>query len=625
MSLSFKKSFQTLFICSSLGALSVSVSAAAEPIAECHPLQTSSCFFPFPNQGWIFEENGQKRISVPMDKVFDPQTLSTLDAQLPDNLKIEDMEDIFAASGGFSPATPVLFEFEQAIDADALPRSGANAIIAINVNTGERQLVDAKVSQYALSDAFAAAGHMVEIYHNARWEFSNHYVVAVTADLLPEGMERFENHDELNSKALAHAKDIGVWELLKAQGIDDDSLLSLTDFTIRSEEEVTSSMKAKMKSVYAAPHPLRNMEVQYKSIFFSPNIAAVVTGEVLTYSYRNQDGSIDHSRTDGEPLWVDFRLTLPRDKGHFWGKKSPIVVYGHGLMSNKESMITVSITNAMHNIATVVIDQPNHGSRVGEDRPSVEDSLQTKNMLQLIGMTFQSPVDTMSLLSAVKSSIGQIDVLPRKSWRKTKTFNLDYSANGAADLDVNNVSYQGTSLGGVLGITFVALAPKLKGTFLHVTGVGVIRALSDSALWDSTFSALMPTGVTAADAVGLRSVVTHLLDHGDAINFAHYLHTPPEGINKKPVAVVVGAGDAIVPNTTTIGLANIAKLPVVGVMEFDMPGVEHRWTWDNGSGIKHVEWTPWDHSDLLNQVEHFSFLTPEAQAIQAIWIERFIK
>ncbi|OUS27390.1 hypothetical protein A9Q99_15450 [Gammaproteobacteria bacterium 45_16_T64] len=595
------------------------------PEIECHPLKTDSCFFPFPNQAWLLEEDGVMSPQVPMDLILSEETRAIMEPQLPENLKIADIEAIFAASDGYSPATPVLFEFEQALDAEALPYNGGNAVIAINLDTGERQLLSVKVSEYALSDRFESPAHMLEIYHNGRWEFSNRYVVIVTSNLLPLGVDRFDNYDEINRKALAYANDIGVLDLLKEHNIEEDSLLTLTHFTIRSEEQVTGSMKSKMKSVYQAKHPLRDLTVKYKN--FDPFVAAIVTGQLLTYSFRTADGGIDHDRTNGHPLWIDFRLTLPRDLNRpIFKKRSPVAIYGHGLMGDKESDFIVAITNAVHGIATVSIDHPNHGSRIGEARPAVTDLLSTEHFLQLVGMTFQSPVDTMSLLSAVKSSIAKIDVLPRRSWRSEKRIRLRYRADGFPDIDVNNISYQGTSLGGVLGTTFVALAPELKGAFLHVSGVGVIRALSDSVLWDSAFSNLMPEGVSAAEALGLRSMVTHILDHGDAIGFAHYLHTPPEGIHTKPFAVVVGASDGVVPNETTIALANIAELPVVGIPLFDMPGVEHRWDYQKGSGIRHVQWTPWGGNGGIDDIiEHGSFLTPKAQFIQAAWIQRYIK
>lgn len=598
---------------------------ADKPSPECHPLQAVSCFFPFPNQAWLFEEDGMVSPQVPMDLILGEDTLAVVEPQLPDNLKIADIEAIFAASDGYSPATPVLFEFEQALDAATLPQDGGGAVIAINLDTGERQRLTVKVSEYALSDQFNSPAHMVEIYHNGRWEYSNRYVVVVTTDLMPLHTDQFDNYEEQNHKALEHARNIGVLALLRQHDIAEEALLTLTHFTIRSEQQVTGSMKAKMQQVYRAKHPLRRLKVKYKSV--DPFIAAVVTGQVLTYSYRTADGGIDHNRTEGLPLWVDFRLTLPRDlKRPILKKRSPIVIYGHGLMADKESDFIVAITNAMQGMATVSIDHPNHGSRISEERPGVKDSLSTENFLQLAGMTFQSPVDTMSLLSAVKSSIAKIDVLPRRSWRSKRRFNLRYRADGVPDIDVNNISYQGTSLGGVLGTTFVALAPELKGAFLHVSGVGVIRALSDSVLWDGTFSELMPHGVSAAEALGLRSIVTHMLDHGDAIGFAHYLHSPPAGVKTKPVAVVMGVNDGVVPNETTTALANIAQLPVVGIPLTDTPGAEHRWDYKNGSGIRHVQWTPWGGNGGIDDViEHGSFLTPQAQIMQAVWIQRFIK
>src|SRR5690606_13298896 len=140
------------------------------------------------------------------------------------------------------------------------------------------------------------------------------------------------------------------------------------------------------------------------------------------------------------------------------------------------------------------------------------------------------------------------------------------------DLDIDNIFYQSTSLGGVLGATFVALAPELKGAFMQVPGVGITSILSGSELWDLRYSRLEPPSVDGAEALLLKAVMQHRSDYGDRINVVHYIHEPIPGNTAKKLPMVVAKGDGIVPNFSSTAQAIITDTPIIGTHRFDMAG-----------------------------------------------------
>lgn len=280
--------------------------------------------------------------------------------------------------------------------------------------------------------------------------------------------------------------------------------------------------------------------------------------------------------------------------------------------------------NASLGAATIVIDFPNHGDRAESNGGGVFDNLVTERLDRQIGMMTQCTLDLASLYKAVKTALRQVDVVARLSLG-----NLNWMrADGVPDLDVERISMQGTSLGGVLGSEFAALAPQLDGAIFHVTGVGITSILSESILWDTSFAKLEPPAATGAEALMLRAAIQQALDYGDPINTLDYIRTPPAGQNKRPLLIITGAGDTIVPNSSSIAAATIADLPLVGPSLYAMLGVRLQSDYDaDGYGIRHyasytspLQLGPW----ITGASSHLIFERPSAKEDQKAFMKRFI-
>lgn len=605
-----EKGFRSLitraFIAVGVMTLTFTAHGAASNETPCNPIGLITCTLPFPSNFYSVPDANSPtgvRVNIP-EMAIRPELLKDVPASI-------NVQKIANSSSGFSAASAVLFELDQQADEKTLPSAGGQTVYAFDLDTGEAIPVRAQVNRYARSRKVSSPSHIVEIFPRSRWQYGHRIVVALTDALKPKAGGEYTPAAGFRQAVTQTGSPLyndyhEALSLLESKGVSADSLLSATYFTVRTENEVTQPMQRLMQQTLAAEHPIRNVKTYYQAL---GAIAAYVKGEVRVLDYRNADGLVNYTLTPKES-WLRFRLSLPRTASE---KSVPIMIYGHGLGILKETDKLVSVTNAIHGLATLSIDQPNHGTRIHDDGGYALTLLSTENVGRLLGMISQSPIDYMSLYQAARTSFGAIDALPHSRRRG--------NGDGVPDLDVNRIYYSGTSLGGVLGLTFVSLAPDLKGSFTHVTGVGVTSILSTSVLWTSAFSNLEPKEATGAEALLLRAAIQHEIDYGDAINFVHYLRNPPAGIQTKPTAMVMGVGDTIVPNASTQALAEIAQLPLAGNVLFDMPDVMRTSDFVDGYGIKQFRPLTNIFNPIDNMVAHLSFIRQSMSRELGRWID----
>lgn len=590
------------------------------PTSPCNPVRVDNCVLPYPSDVYTRSDAASptgRVLDVPIEALR-PQ----IQAELPPSLT---PENVLNHTSGFSAATTVLFELDQAPDLATLPAEGGDAVIALDLESGERIPLRVALNEYARSRKVKGAKQVIEIYPRSRWQFSHRYVVGLT-----KSVKTIDGSDYQPSAGFVQAVNdpasaIGQFyapglQRLQQAGVNPADLVSATIFTVRAEDEVTGPIRRIVQQVYEAEHPIRNLRVNY---FLNGYIGAVVRGDILLSSFRDENRNLDYGKAEGDEYWTRFRLTLPRASRR---GPAPVIIYGHGLSVMKETDIVVSLLNAAEGVATVSIDQPNHGSRMGRDGGYGIIKLGVHNVPLQVGMTAQSPIDFIALLKAVETSMGAIDVLPKKLWSPLAGPVVEgRNGDGVPDIDVNNIFYQGTSLGGVLGSTFIALAPSLKGAFLQVPGVGITSILSGSNLWDLAYSRLEPPSVDGAEALLLKAVMQHQMDYADAINFVHYIHHPLPGNQDKKLAMVVARDDGIVPNFSAAALAELTDTPILPPVRFAMPGVRVHDApgFDDGNGL--VQVPPLLHVgvDLIDHlVAHVSFIDPRALIAMQRWIRQ---
>lgn len=606
-----KKSFMGLtFATASL------MSAYSSGNGVCNPLSINTCGLPFPSNYWSqpSAESPTGRELLITNDIVRPEVME----QLPEELGISP-ELIFNGYHGFSSASAVVFEFENRPDETSLPKLGGDAVLAFDLTSGEPVDIRAEMNKYARGRQVSAPADVLEVFPMDRWPFGHTILVVVTKALnIPN------EASDLNS--LSEGQDspyiTELHQAIASMGIELDQVRNATMFSVRDRQEVVGPIRTLVEDAFNRDHPVRNVEVHYKSYFGRK--AALITGELLTDNYRTEDG-IGLVDFDSEPKeqWIPFRLTLPR-KARQTGSV-PVAFYAHGLGLNKGSDIIQSNINNSLGIATFSVDFPNHGARSAVDGGYVMLNLHISKLTRSIGMMTQHAID---FAAAHKALIGlaDLDVLGKWNWN-TRCWKC---ADGIPDIDTSRVFMQGTSLGGVLGSSYAALSPDLMGASFHVAGVGVTSILAGSILWDAMFSHLEPSAANGAEALMLKGAIQQMLDHGDSINYIDYMRNPIEGRPIRPLMVLVGSGDNIVTNDSTVAMARLTDMPQVGRTLFEMPGVETTEDYDEyGFGVVQLPPLTADLQPILGSLitdasAHLSFFWTATARHQKAWTKRFI-
>jgi pimeloyl-ACP methyl ester carboxylesterase len=223
-------------------------------------------------------------------------------------------------------------------------------------------------------------------------------------------------------------------------------------------------------------------------------------------------------------------------------------------------------------------------------------------------MPLQGVIDQVSLLEAVQDHLGGLQLeTPATPWRP---------AAPAVQLDTSTVFYEGTSMGGVLGAAFVALAPELDGAFLQVAGAGIADIIMNSLIWP-LFMGVVPAGATTGDAYALMGGATMLLDHAESVNVLDRIRA-----HGTPVFLTYGVGDGVVPNVTSDRLVSLLDLPLVG-RELTGISLPHRATSSesvpaDGNGAAQL-W-PFSSAELQSFAAHITFAQDRSVRLLEEWL-----
>ncbi|WP_281649043.1 hypothetical protein [Parendozoicomonas sp. Alg238-R29] len=597
--------------------LFITLSVHAEQ--TCHPMSVNTCTLPFPSNFYTQSYSGSATgLRVDLKGTLFSQGVE-------DAINNLSSPQIFQGATGFSAAAPVMIELPDDFDESSLPNDGGQTVLVINKNTGQRHPIRTQRFQYSMAERFSDKAHIIEIYPRSRFEYGHSYIAVVTNKLLKIDGHPFESHPSIKKLTNGTAD----WdsaqsmrnslESLSALGISEENVITFVDFSIGDERTNNDPLFSLMDQVANDFHPVRNLKVHRINIW---PYSSAVKGQIrLSDLRRETDGTVPfHEITESKTYWTDFILMLPAASKH---GSAPVSIYGHGLGVTKESMlVTVAYPNAEKGIATIVIDQPYHGSRSEQDGGNLRGLMTPETLTQVSGMVTQSSLDMMSVLTALKTSLANLDVVPRKS----NVWNSIWFPGGinTPDIDSNRIVYQGTSMGGALGTSFVATSTGLEDAFLQVTGVGLANILSHSTLFESFgFENLIPDSATAGESALFIHAIQQQVDHGDAINFAHYIRNPIYGREPKGLVVQYGMGDEIVFNRSTEVLAELAELPLITPAINDVPHLPQSPDYDNGYGLVQSKPLIPTGGLLDDSLAHASFIRIDSIKAMKRWIDDF--
>ena len=246
----------------------------------------------------------------------------------------------------------------------------------------------------------------------------------------------------------------------------------------------------------------------------------------------------------------------------------PVVVFGHGLGSRKETLFVFAPQLATAGFASIAIDFVGHGDR----------AVRVSNNAA-IGCADVSgnPPEPSSHPQCYAPFLSTDLAATRDSFRQTvldlqrlvKALTACGTTNcGNLKIDPNHIAYAGQSLGGILGSLAVATTPAYKGAVLNVPGVGWLDILENTenltircSLVDALIDAGILTGAKFDPMAGtglctsqdwqtqpgfqqFRAIARWVLDPADPANFTKML-----AMRRFLIQEVVG--DKVVPNIAT--------------------------------------------------------------------------
>jgi hypothetical protein len=514
--------------------------------APCAAAMIRSCALPYPSDEFTVADSSTatgRRLAMPADLVAKRLTDQLGPGAQP--------ADAFDRADGFAVLSPVIFEFDRAVDPDSLTARDHAAVAVYDVATGAQVPVRVELPFAAAQQG--APGTIVMVWPQVRWEHGHTYVARVDDRLRSGAYGALRPTLAVLGARGDYLQGIKA-DLARIEGDRWSRVLTATRFTVRSQSNATAALDAMAAATRADDHPVRNLEVGPSPLV--DGSSTVVKGEVRTTDFRDATGAI---RPYAPPhhRWVKFLMVLPTRPAGPAG--APVVVYGHGITAAKETMLFVAASNARVGAATIGIDIPNHGDRQATDGGYVLDLNTPQQLGRLAAMTQQGVVDQISLVRAVQTHLRGLDL-----------GGPGQVPDGKVDLDPDHLLYEGTSMGSVLGASALALMSEFRGAFLQVPGTGIADVIYHSLIWP-IFSGVVPSGGPAGDAMSLMGAATMLLDPADNVNFLDRVRE-----RGTPVFMLSGVGDAVVPNFTSARTASLLGLPLVGRTGFPVPGATQK-------------------------------------------------
>ncbi len=312
---------------------------------------------------------------------------------------------------------------------------------------------------------------------------------------------------------------------------------------------------------------------------------------------------------------VPLLLSIPKSGSAPW----PVVIFQHGITSNRSAMLAIADTLASAGFATVAIDMPLHG--LPTTSPLYSGMERTFD-LDLVdnNTTAAGPDGTADTSGTHYINLNNL-VVTRDNLRQSVAdlfalhsalATMDYDGGGA-DFDTSNVYFLGHSLGGMVGVPFLSLETNVKDAVLAMPGSGIPKLLDGSASFGPVIAAgLGAAGVTKGTATyeSFMGAAQTIVDSGDPANYATGAATG-RGILQFEVVGDGGSNlpDQVIPN-------NVMAAAPTGTVPAPLSGTDPL---ASLLGLTNVSTTTAAASDQLAQVRftaggHSSILDPTANA-----------
>jgi len=279
---------------------------------------------------------------------------------------------------------------------------------------------------------------------------------------------------------------------------------------------------------------------------------------------------------------VPFTLTIPAANSG----PVPLVIFCHGIGSERSTMLSVAAALAESGYATLGIDLPFHGLRASDEILDVRHNYgettgpdgfgdRTGNAVTLDFLGAQDTAGPLSPLhpTYVRDALRQstVDLMSAVRVAREGDWSAVQAIAGLSSFAIaaEPIAFVGVFLGGIIGTVFTVAEPEIGAAVLNVTGGDLSRLVERSAGFGPVLLPIVypKLGVTAEtidyesyppSAFPELAIFQTLLDRGDSMSFAPLLRRAP-----RHVLFQMAVDDETVPNSATEALARAAGATIL--------------------------------------------------------------
>jgi hypothetical protein len=307
-------------------------------------------------------------------------------------------------------------------------------------------------------------------------------------------------------------------DILSQMGLDPANILSLSEFTTLSVTKGLDDARQVMNDLETDSPPV------ITDWALTPGggigLAGYGRGWLSTPIFKNStsraweydgEGNLEVDRWENIPL----HLSLPAQDAYGAGQPYPIIVFGSGILSTKESLNAFASNFAQHGLGMIAMDAVCHGERCVGCSDSVDEGICFYDLFRPLGFRDnwrETVANYMWLIRAVKQ-LGDMDL----------------DENGIADFDVSKIYYLGHSMGTIMGGVLAAVEENVSVYAMHSAGGYFISVGLDGPVvgpymdFISQAEDILP-GIKIMDFVHDAGVFAqNVLDQSDPVNYLIHL------------------------------------------------------------------------------------------------------
>lgn len=555
---------------------------------------------------------GDSVIPFPSNLLFTGTSDLTLNIPVEDENDASDPKVAMNALDGFSTIAPITTTFSRAIDATTL--TSATVHLFEVTLSGPASAVTGVVRKLTYGSEYVAALSSVDssdrtlaILPLVPLKPKTHYMAALTTGIqsqdgvLVTGEVSYQLTQRLDPLTVGGVSQVSILSdadaialeplrqlvnyqeaALATQGISSSSVVLSWSFSTQSIGDVLTQVRTDATGV-AVINPTSIGDTA-ALLGAGPGLANVYVGSLtLPYYLTNKDSSpldplskqwqgagethltqynVSPVKTSDET--VPLLLSIPKTGSAPW----PIVIFQHGITSDRTAMLAAADALAGAGYAAVAIDLPLHGLPVSHalysgfertfDLDLVNNSTGAAGSDLIYDTSGTHYINLKNLLVTrdnVRQSVADLFALHES------IVGMDYDGGGA-DFDTTNIYFLGHSLGGMVATPFLALEPNIKEAVMGMPGGGIAKLLDGSAEFGPVIAAgLGAVGVVkgSSDYEAFMGAAQTVIDAGDPNNYA------VDAVAGRGVMLFEVTGDTVIPNNVFADApAGTAPAPLSG-------------------------------------------------------------